>query len=199
MSPTTTCAEYRTTMNSHPTTRSMSLLRPNDAKTAEPQLHHSSEPSSRSETLALPRTLVRQLDTAVRPQKRKASRQRSHRTYPGSIEMLAMLTLRPVFATPVPRYHVEPRAADGAILVHDRATSEQFVVYLPRFVSQFQAGHQARLWYLRLVTDIGVTPRSAGFPTAHAAVEALRAGVWSVPRANRTGDPRRTRCKIKWS
>ena len=77
-----------------------------------------------------------------------------------------MLTLRPVFTTPVPRHHVESRAADGALVVHDRATSEQFVVYSPRFVDQFRAGHHAGLWYMRPARDVGATPRSRGFRTA---------------------------------
>jgi hypothetical protein len=110
-----------------------------------------------------------------------------------------MLTLRPVFTTPVPRHHVEPRAADGALVVHDRATSEQFVVYSPRFVHQFRAGYHAGLWYLRPVRDIGATPRSTGFRTARAAVEALRGGVWKLSgvkgRAHRGG----TDCRVNWS
>jgi hypothetical protein len=128
-----------------------------------------------------------------------STRRRRQRTYPGSAEALSMLTLRPVFTTPVPRHHVEPRAADGALLVHDRATSEQFVVYLPRFVHQFRAGHNAGLWYLRPARDLGATPRSTGFRTAQAAVEALRGGVWRLPavkgRVHRSG----TDCRVNWS
>src|SRR5271168_5419431 len=41
--------------------------------------------------------------------------------YPGSAQALAMLTLLPVFATPVPRLRVEPRAPDGRLIVYDRA------------------------------------------------------------------------------
>ena len=107
-------------------------------------------------------------------------RRRRLPTYPGSAEALSMLTLRPVFTTPVPRHHVEPRAADGALVVHDRATSEQFVVYSPRFDYQFRAGHHAGLWYLRPARDVGATPRSTGFRTAQAAVEAIRGGVWKL-------------------
>jgi hypothetical protein len=110
-----------------------------------------------------------------------------------------MLTLRPVFTTPVPRHHVEPRAADGALMVHDRATSDQFVVYSPRFVYEFRGGHHAGLWYLRHATDVGATPQSAGFRTAQAAVEALRGGGWRLPGAKTRVHDRATNCRIRWS
>ena len=110
-----------------------------------------------------------------------------------------MLTLRPVFTTPVPRHHVEPRAADGALVVYDRATSEQFVVYSPRFVYQFRAGHHAGLWYLRPQRDAGATPRSKGFHTAQAAVDALRGGAWRLPDAKGRMARRGTSCRISWS
>jgi hypothetical protein len=110
-----------------------------------------------------------------------------------------MLTLRPVFTTPVPRHHVESRAADGSRLVHDRATRERFVVYSPRFVHQFNAGHRAGLWYLRPSTDVEAIPRSVGFATARAAVEAVRAGDWRLSRSRllreRPGKP----CQVFWS
>jgi hypothetical protein len=110
-----------------------------------------------------------------------------------------MLTLRPVFATPVPRHHIESRAPDGSRLVHDRATSEWFVVYSPRFVDQFKAGHRAGLWYLRPSADVEGTPRSVGFSTVRAAVEAVRAGDWSLSRSRpdreRPGKP----CSVIWS
>jgi hypothetical protein len=107
-----------------------------------------------------------------------------------------MLTLRPVFATPVPRHHVEPRGPDGSRLVHDRATNERFVVYSPRLVHEFRAGHRAGLWYLRPIAELDTTPRSAGFPSAHAAVEALRAGTWRASRSRRqsAGKP----CRVIW-
>ena len=110
-----------------------------------------------------------------------------------------MLTLRPVFTTPVPRHHVEPRAADGTLVVHDRATNEQFVVYSPRFVYQFRAGHHAGLWYLRPARDAGATPRSKAFHTAQAAVEALRGGVWRLQDAKGRIARRGTSCRISWS
>ena len=119
--------------------------------------------------------------------------------YPGSAEALNMLTLRPVFTTPVPRHHVESRAPDGSRLVHDRATSERFVVYSPRFVDQFKAGHRAGLWYLRPSTDVEATPRSVGFPTALAAVEAVRAGEWRLSRSHPDRDRPGKPCRVIWS
>ncbi len=110
-----------------------------------------------------------------------------------------MLTLRPVFATPVPRHHVAPRAPDGSRLVHDRATSERFVVYSPRFVYQFKAGHRAGLWYLRSSTDVAATPRSVGFSTASAAVEAVRAGDWRLSHSCPNHDRPGKHCRVIWS
>jgi hypothetical protein len=102
-----------------------------------------------------------------------------------------------IFAMPVPRHHVEPRAPDGSRLVHDRATNQRFVVYSPRFVYQFRAGHRAGRWYLRLTTDAGTAPRSVEFPTALDAILALRAGDWrlSHPRRHRPAK----RCRVIWS
>ena len=123
------------------------------------------------------------------PERRDVSRKSRPATlrwparYPGCVEALKMLTLRPVLATPLPRHHVEPRAVDGSRLVHDRATSERFVVYSPRFVEEFRAGHRAGLWYLRTTNDLGTIPQSMGFTTAGGTVNALRAGVWRVWRA----------------
>jgi len=117
--------------------------------------------------------------------------------YPGSAQALAMLTLLPVFATPVPRLHVEPKAPDGRLIVYDRALGEQFVVYAPRFVSQFRGGHRAGQWYLRSVSDVGTTPRSLAFPTARAAIEALKGGRWSLSSTPRyRPDPR---LRVIWS
>jgi hypothetical protein len=117
--------------------------------------------------------------------------------YPGSAQALAMLTLWPVFATPVPRLHVEPKAPDGRLIVYDRASGEQFVVYAPRFVSQFRGGHRAGQWYLRPVSDVGTTPRSLAFPTARAAIETLKGGRWSLSSTPRyRPDPR---LRVIWS
>jgi hypothetical protein len=118
---------------------------------------------------------------------------------PGSAEALNLLTLRPVFATPVPRHHVESRAPDGSRLVQDRATSERFVVYSPRFIYQFKAGHRAGLWYLRPSADVEATPRSVGFPTARAAVEAMRADRWSLSRLRPNHECPRNPCRVIWS
>ncbi len=119
--------------------------------------------------------------------------------YPGCVEALKMLTLRPVLATPLPRHHVEPRAVDGSRLVHDRATSERFVVYSPRFVEEFRAGHRAGLWYLRTTNDLGTAPRSKGFSTAGGAVDALRAGVWRVSRSHPEPNRARKPFRVRWS
>ena len=117
--------------------------------------------------------------------------------YPGSAQALAMLTLLPVFATPVPRLHVEPRAPDGRLIVYDRALDQRFVVYAPRFVSEFRGGHSAGQWYLRPVSDVGPAPRSLAFSTARAAIEALKAGRWSLSITPRyRPDPR---LRVIWS
>jgi hypothetical protein len=128
--------------------------------------------------------------------KSKGARRHWPPRIPGAREALKMLTLRPVFATPVPRHHVEPRGPDGSRLVHDRATNERFVVYSPRLVHEFRAGHRAGLWYLRPIAELDTTPRSAGYPSAHAAVEALRAGTWRACRSRRqpVGKP----CRVIW-
>jgi hypothetical protein len=95
------------------------------------QLPTASESSRISGWLPPPRLLPQDTAAAAQSQECKTSSRRKRRTYPGSAEALSMLTLRPVFATPVPRHHVKPRAADGTLVVHDRATNEQFVVYSP--------------------------------------------------------------------
>jgi hypothetical protein len=137
--------------------------------------------------------------TAVRSRKGNTSRPRWPPAYPGSAEALCLLTLRPVFATPVPRHHVAPRAPDGKLVVDDRATGEQFVVYSPRFIFQFRAGHHAGRWYLRPADDVGTAPQSVGFPAPHAALEALRAGGWRLPHSR--GDRKRncSPCRVIWS
>lgn len=117
--------------------------------------------------------------------------------YPESARALAMLTLLPVFATPVPRLHVEPKAPDGRLIVYDRALGGQYVVYAPRFVSQFRGGHRAGQWYLRPVLDVGTVPRSVAFPTSRAAIEALKAGRWGLSSNPRyRPDPR---LRVIWS
>jgi hypothetical protein len=110
---------------------------------------------------------------------RKPRRRVSH---PASAHALAMLTLQPVHATPVPRFHVAPSVPNGNVLVNDRVSNERFNVYTPRFVCQFRTGHCAGLWYFRPVSDVGIAPRSPGFPTARTAVEALCTGSWNRDR-----------------
>ncbi len=114
-----------------------------------------------------------------------------------SIHALAMLTRQSVFAASLPRFHVKPRWVNGTLLVHDRASDEQFKVYTPRFLSQFRAGHRSGLWYLRPARDLGFAPQSYGFPTARDAIEALRSSYWSPSPspANRL----RNRCRVLWS
>jgi hypothetical protein len=108
-----------------------------------------------------------------------------------------MLTLLPVFATPVPRLHVWPKRPDGRLLVYDRALGQRFVVYVPRFVSEFRDGHRAGQWYLRPASDVGTTPVSLAFPTAQAAIDALKTGCWSVVKVPRYRlDPR---LRVIWS
>ncbi len=165
----------------------------------------SSEPSRYRESsilhgdMALRRPEPTRSVTDVRSRKSRTANRRWPPRYPGSAEALKMLTLRPVFATPVPRHHIEPRAPDGSRRVLDRATSEQFVVYSPRFVYQFRAGHHAGLWYLRPMTDAGTIPRSVGFPTARAAVAALRAGRWGLSSSPRDRDVAGAPCRVIWS
>jgi len=101
--------------------------------------------------------------------------------YPNCAEAMAMLTLRPVFATPVPRFHIEPRLPTGTLTVYDRSSNEHVRVYAPRFSAQFRAGYRAGRWYLRPMTDVGTTPRSPGFRTAREAIAALDAGRWRIP------------------
>jgi hypothetical protein len=104
-----------------------------------------------------------------------------------------MLTLLPVHATPVPRVHVQPRRPDGTLRVLDRPTGQQLVVYTPRFIHQFRAGHRSGRWYVRPATCVGSEPQSPGFVSARAAIEALTAGRWSLESllANRGGLPLR--------
>ncbi len=112
---------------------------------------------------------------------------------PNSGRALAMLTLMPVFATPVPRLHVAPKAPDGRLTVYDRALGESFVVYTPRFRAQFQDGHRAGQWYVRMVSDVGTAIGSLGFPTARAAIGALENGAWRIAKAPRAHSAARFR------
>ncbi len=92
-----------------------------------------------------------------------------------------MLNSRPVFATPVPRFHIEPRLPTGTLTVYDRSSNESVRVYSPRFGYQFRAGYRAGQWYLRPMADVGAGPRSQGFRTVREAIAALGAGRWRMP------------------
>jgi hypothetical protein len=129
---------------------------------------------------------------AFKPRKGKPPHAGRPPFYAGCAQALTMLTLRPVFVLSVPRLHVEPRAPDGSFIVYDRATGQRLMVYSPRFVSQFRAGHRAGLWYTRPVTDVSAAPQSLGFRTRRAVVEALRAGRWALP------DRARAPCRVIW-
>jgi hypothetical protein len=131
-----------------------------------------------------------------RPSERKPGERRKMPTNPSSASALAMLTRQPVFAVPVPQIHVGPRAADGSILVDDRASSRRFRVYTPRLNSQFRAGYRAGLWYLRTAGDAEPSPRSPGFPTPDAAVETLRAASRDISLQAPRHVPR---CRVIWS
>ena len=128
--------------------------------------------------------------------KRPGERRRRRATNPSSATALAMLTLRPVFATALPQLHIGPRRADGSMLVDDRASDRRFWVYTPRLNSQFRAGYRAGLWYLRTAGDVEPSPRSSGFPTASAAVATLRSDSQSLPLPAVSPRPD---CRIVWS
>src|SRR5271157_5904664 len=100
----------------------------------------------------------------VRPRRRRRPRESSRRA-------LAMLSLLPVHALPVPKVHVEPRRPDGTIAVFDRPTGMQLIVYTPRFDCQFRAGHRSGRWYVRPLLELGSEPVSPDFPTAKAAID----------------------------
>jgi hypothetical protein len=136
-------------------------------------------------------------DAATRLQKTKATRRSRPRRIPGSADALLMLTKCPVVATLIPRHHVERPGPDGSRMILDRATNEQFVVYSPRLVPEFRAGHHAGLWYLRRVTEPGTTPSSAGYPSARAATQALLAGQWRAGRSRTRSGGKRIR--VIWS
>lgn len=133
----------------------------------------------------------------LQPEKAHAINMRKPNRCSASLHALAWLTRQPVFASSLPRFHVKPRWVDGTLLVHDRASDEQFQVYTPRFVSQFRAGHRAGVWYLRPAGDLESAPRSPGFPTAGDAIGAIRSGSWRPSKA-----PIRrayARCRVIWS
>jgi hypothetical protein len=131
-----------------------------------------------------------------RPSERKPGERRKMAKNPSSASALAMLTRQPIFAASMPQIHVGPRAADGSILVDDRASNRRFRVYTPRLNSQFRAGYRAGLWYLRSAGDADPSPRSTGFPTPSAAVDTLRA---TSREFTRQAPSHGTRCRVIWS
>ncbi len=108
------------------------------------------------------------------------SRGRSRRASSSSRGALAMLTLLPIHNPLISRLHVAPREPDGRLRVLDRFTGEELVVYTPRFVQQYHAGHIAGRWYVRRAAHVGAEPVSRSFPTARSAVEGVAEGRWSV-------------------
>jgi hypothetical protein len=166
---------------------------------ARPDGGEGGEPSAQSELLGSPAAKVGEPVPAARFRKDKTSTPRWPPPYPGSADALSLLTLHPVFATPLPRHHVAPRAPDGKLVVEDRATGERFVVYSPRFACQFRAGHHAGQWYLRPAADAGTAPRSVGFPAPRAAVEALRADDWRLRHVRRNRAPKDAHCRVIWA
>ena len=186
-------------MNSISTPSSSSASPKSVVRRPDPEAPSASVPPPIAEYVPRPRLLSPDAAVPSLSQNCRNSRVRRQPTYPGSAEALSMLTLLPVFTAPVPRHHVEPRAVDGSLMIHDRATSDLFVVYSPRFVSQFRAGHRAGLWYLRPATDVGVAPQSAGFRSSQAAVAALRGGAWRPQGAKTRIHHRVPDCRIRWS
>jgi hypothetical protein len=132
--------------------------------------------------------------TASGSQNHNQTERRRPRAYPNCADAMAMLSLRPVFASPVPRFHIEPKLPTGTLTVYDRSSNEYVHVYSPRFGCQFRAGYRAGQWYLRPMTDVGTSPRSLGFLTARAAIAALAAGSWRLapePHCGRSPTPLR--------
>jgi hypothetical protein len=127
-----------------------------------------------------PRLFANEPAVSERPEIAKTVKRRYQRRLRGCQAAIAMLTLRPVFATPIPRHHVERNSPNGTLIIQDRATSDSFVIYSPRFVHQFCAGHHAGKWYVRPLTDLGAAPCSPPFPAAGLAFDALRAGGLSI-------------------
>jgi hypothetical protein len=144
-----------------------------------------------------PQSCVAPPASTARVEMSQAGKRRRQRKARECQAAMTLLTLRPVFATPVPRLHVEPKAPDGTLLIHDRATSDSFVVYSPRFHRQFHAGHHAGKWYLRPLQDLGAAPCSPAFPAAGLAVDALRTGRWRT--SAETSFTSRKRPRVIWS
>lgn len=105
-------------------------------------------------------------------------------TVPTSARDLAMLRTAPLGGFALPRLHVEPRQADGGLRVLDRPSGTHVLIYTPRHLGQFRAGHRAGRWYVRSLTHVGGQPQSLDFDTARAAVEAVGRGAWK-PRPTR--------------
>jgi hypothetical protein len=117
-------------------------------------------------------------DAAIPPAGTTRPRRRRRRSLESSRRALAMLSLLPVHALPVPKVHVEPRRPDGTIAVFDRPTGTQLIVYTPRFDRQFRAGHRSGSWYVRPLLELGSEPVSPDFPTAKAAIDAVAQDRW---------------------
>jgi hypothetical protein len=105
---------------------------------------------------------------------------RSRPRSPQAHSALAMLRLFPVDVSPLPRVHVRPDPPHGSLRVYDRPSSQDFLVYTPRFRAQFRAGHRFGRWYVRPLRSVGAHPESRSFATAKAAIEALAAGSWKL-------------------
>ncbi|WP_165253407.1 hypothetical protein [Paludisphaera soli] len=121
-----------------------------------------------------------------------------HRRFPtilSSARDLAMLRVAPIYSAPLPRVHVGPSQAAGALRVFDRSSGEEILVYTPIYDAQFKAGHRAGRWYVRSAAGGTGLPRSIAFTTAREAVEAVAADAWrlrivSPDAAGRSGQPR---------
>jgi hypothetical protein len=121
-------------------------------------------------------------NSSHRPNATPAKKWRRPR-YPCSAQALALLTLHPVQTSAVPLLHIGTRAPNGTLMVYDRASGRRFVVYSPRFIHEFRAGHRTGLWYFRSATNVEPDPQSQGYTTARAALEALRLGQSALPMA----------------
>jgi len=157
------------------------------------------QPKSQPVTVARVTSLLREGDSenSAKPCNTTLAKTWKRPRCPGSLPALAMMTLCPVHTTPLPRLHVAPRAPNGTLMVYDRAWGEQFLVYSPRFIHQFQAGHRAGFWYLRPATGVESGPQSQGYATAHTAIEALRAGHRGLSTVIR--DQSRKLARVTWS
>jgi hypothetical protein len=103
-----------------------------------------------------------------------------------------------VTSVALPTLHQGRRGPSGDLTILDRAGGETYVVYTPRFESQFRNGHRAGLWYLRPSNSVGAEPRSLGFKTLKAAVDALKASSWRLHAATSTHRPSST-FRVIWS